>query len=714
MEVTQSKTNFENIPAKLKSFHQWVTYKSKELIKGEKPTKIPIDPKTGKYAKTNDPQTWGSFEDTLKSFSSNGKKLNGIGFVVSNSDPFTGIDLDHCKDPQTGIIEPWALSIVEALNSYGEITPSGTGLRIFVEGKLPETGRKKGNIEAYSSTRFLTVTGNHLEATPTTIEERQKELDSFYQGYFGEHKPQGKTTPQPSGITPGNSTPILSDQEFIEKASQSKGGDRFQKLLMGDFSDHPSWSEADLALCSMLAFWTGNNPAQIDGIFRQSGLMRDKWDEKHFGDGQTYGQHTIQKAIEGTVEVYTPPTRQPFKNSPGPETISSASSQKEVCAPVIRNLDFPRETIGGLAGRFAEVHSAYLESPYSFFVFDYLTCLGNLIGDRVTLVSSIEPQPRFYTVTLGQSGDDRKSEAIKKTLCFFQNTFAKGEFNICQGVGSAEGLALKLGKIEQNPKRLLLAYDEAKAFVSKARIDGSTLLPCVNTFFESNQFHSATKSHDIEIDNAYLSFLAASTQETFEKMWTSDFLDIGFINRLWLVYDHAERRFSIPREVPSSDLEPMRKKLIEILSGIPGAGFKLDINEDAREIFDAWYLSDESHKSPLSKRLDTYGLRLMILLAVNVGASTINAQISENVVKLLQWQLQIRRECDVIDAETNVAKVEELIRRALSKGPLNPRELKQRVHYARYGIYIFQLAIDNLQKGEEVFLERQAKLYCLR
>ena len=381
---------------------------------------------------------------------------------------------------------------------------------------------------------------------------------------------------------------------------------------------------------------------------------------------------------------------------------------------MIPNLEFPRETIGGLAGRFAEVFSEYLESPYSFFVFDFLTCLGNLIGDRVTLASEIAPQPRQYTFTIGPSGDTRKSEAQKKTVKFFSDTFAKGEFNICQGVGSAEGLALKLGKIEQNPKRLLLVYDEAKAFVSKAKIEGSTLLPAVNTFFESNQFHSATKSHDIEIENAYLSLLAASTRETFERMWTSDFLDIGFINRLWLVYDHAERRFSIPREVPSSDLEPLRKKLVEVLSGIPKGGFRLDIDEDAREIFDAWYLSDESHKSPLSKRLDTYGLRLMILLAVNEGASTISAQISENVVKLLQWQLRVRRECDVIDAETNVAKVEELIRRALSKGPLNPRELKQRVHYSRYGIYIFQLALDNLTKGDELFLNRQAKLYCLR
>lgn len=692
------------IPQKLKTRNQWVAWKSQEIVKGQKPTKIPMNP-TGGYAKSDDPKTWGTFEAAINCLN-NGKKLSGIGFVMNYNDPFTGIDIDHCRNPETGLIQPWAMEIIKSINSYTEITPSETGVRIFAEGKLPVNGRKNGNIEAYFSHHYMTVTGNHLEGTPTTIEKCQVEIDSFYQKYFAKDEPHEKGTPKP------NQTPSIDDQELIEKIRQSKQGDKFQKLLNGDFSDYTSWSEGDFALCAMLAFWTANNPTQIDSIFRQSGLIRDKWDEKH---GQlTYGYLTIKKAIEGTTEVYTSAVHTIPKDSVTHDIISSPVSKQEIHQQVIPKLDFPKETIRGLAGRFAEVYSSYLESPYSFFMFNYLTCLGHLIGDQVTLASSIEPQPRQYTVSVGESGDDRKSEAIKRTLGFFQSTFAKGEFNVCQGVGSAEGLAQRFNSLDHNPKKLLLVYDEVKAFVSKARIDGSTLLPCVNTFFESNQFHSATKAHSIEIDNAYLSMLAASTRETFEKMWTPEFLDIGFINRLWLVYDHAERRFSIPREVPSSELEPMRKNLIEVLSAIPKGGFKLPIDEEARGIFDAWYLSEESHKSPLTKRLDTYGLRLMILLAVNEGSSVISAQIAANVVKLLQWQLQVRRECDVIDAETNTAKVEELIRRALSKGPLNQRDLKIRVHYTRYGLNIFQFALNNLQKDEEIYFNRQEKLYCLR
>ena len=694
----------ENIPRELKDLTHWVVWRWEEN-KDDKLTKVPYQSKNPLHlAQSTNSITWSTFKEAIQAYKEcENSSISGIGFVVTDS-PFTGIDLDHCRDAESGDIKPWASEIIRKMKSYNEVTPSKTGIRIWIKGK-PMRGIKKGNIEIYGEGRYFTVTGNRIEGYKV-IESRQNELDELFQSLTMKDEKKSSIP-----IDKSDSCALLSDEEILKKASTAKNGEDFSALYRGESNSYPSQSEADLALCSRLAFWANRDETTIDRLFRGSGLMRDKWDERHYGNGETYGQHTVKTAIEGTIEVYTP---QSSKDSPKTKATSSPLTQKDACAPVIPNLDFPREAIGGLAGQFAEVYSEHLESPYSFFVFDYLTCLGNLIGDRVTLASEITPQPRFYTITIGASGDARKSEAQKKTVRFFLDTFVKGEFNVCQGVGSAEGLAVKINKIEQNPKRLLLVYDEAKSYVNKARIDGSTLLPCVNTFFESNQFHSATKSHDIEIDNAYLSMLAASTRETFEKMWTSDFLDIGFINRLWLVYDQAERRFSIPREVPHSDLELMRKKLIETLGDIPKEGLKLDIDEDGREIFDGWYLSDESHKSPLSKRLDTYGLRLMILLAVNEWASTISAKISENVVKLLEWQLQIRRECDVIDAETNVAKVEELARRALNKGPLNPRNLKIKVNYSRYGIYIFQLAIDNLLKEKEIFLDSKSNLYCLR
>jgi len=384
--------------------------------------------------------------------------------------------------------------------------------------------------------------------------------------------------------------------------------------------------------------------------------------------------------------------------------------KKNETAPAA-SASFPRETIGGLAGEFADLYSTYLESPWSFFACGFLTCLGNLISNRVTLASEIAPQPRLFTVNLGESADDRKSESIKKTVRFFEDTLAQGAFRVCHGVGSAEGLARILGEDSENTKRMILIYDELKAFVSKATIEGATLLPAVNSFFEGNKFQSATKTHSIDLQDVYLSLLAASTLDTFSRMWTPAFLDIGFLNRLWLVRDRGERRFSIPREIPQGEIKSLQRKLGELLRDLSQATAKLPITEDARKVFDEWYFSLDP--GPFSKRLDTYGLRLMIVLAANGKENSITEEIARNVVTLLRWQLDIRRECDPVDAENNIAKMEEMIRRALARGPVEHRELQRMVHYNRYGIFAWKSGIDNLCRSREVFFDPKAKSYSL-
>ena len=122
--------------------------------------------------------------------------------------------------------------------------------------------------------------------------------------------------------------------------------------------------------------------------------------------------------------------------------------------------DFPREAIGGLAGEFADLYSHYLESPWTFFAFNFLTVLGHLIGDRVTLASEISPQPRLFTVCLGESADDRKSESIKRTVRFFEAALIQRSLRLCHGVGSSEGLARILNEDQRGMfERLLQEAD---------------------------------------------------------------------------------------------------------------------------------------------------------------------------------------------------------------------------------------------------------------
>jgi primase-polymerase (primpol)-like protein len=153
-----------NIPAELKDRRQWVAWRYEE--RDGRLTKIPKNPQTGGNASSTEPDTWGSIQEALIATETYG--LDGIGFMFSESDPYAGVDLDSCLNPETGELEPWARRWVDLFQSYTEVTPSGRGLHIILRGKLPEregktgTGRKKGKFEVYDRQRFFTFTGNVL------------------------------------------------------------------------------------------------------------------------------------------------------------------------------------------------------------------------------------------------------------------------------------------------------------------------------------------------------------------------------------------------------------------------------------------------------------------------------------------------------------------------------------------------------------------------
>ncbi len=120
------------------------------------------DPKTGRFAKSTDPSTWGTFDQAWAYYQSHKDGVDGVGFMFAKDDPFIGIDLDHCRNAETGEIQPWALEIVETMNSFTEISPSGQGLHIFVKGELSGDGINTKDVEMYDSKRYFTVTGASL------------------------------------------------------------------------------------------------------------------------------------------------------------------------------------------------------------------------------------------------------------------------------------------------------------------------------------------------------------------------------------------------------------------------------------------------------------------------------------------------------------------------------------------------------------------------
>jgi putative DNA primase/helicase len=292
----------DRIPAELKGHRRWLVWRYELRGQPGKWTKPPFNAVTGHAADTTDPTSWGTFEDALAAYERGG--WDGIGFALGpgNGDPadFVALDLDKCIDPQTEQFQAWAAEVVETLNTYAELSPSGRGIRLIARGEKPGPKCRKGGFEMYDRDRYVTLTGCRLDSAPATVEPRQGALDAVYSKLLGGPgpRPKPRQMTKPAGTATGDTCLNAEDLTLLEKARAAANGEKFGRLWDGDWQgQYPSQSEADLALCGMLAFWTDQDADRVDRLFRHSGLYRPKWDELR-GD-QSYGEKTVAMAVEG-------------------------------------------------------------------------------------------------------------------------------------------------------------------------------------------------------------------------------------------------------------------------------------------------------------------------------------------------------------------------------------------------------------------------------
>lgn len=248
------------IPQELRDLKQWILWRYED--KGaKKPTKVPYSI-NGHPASVDDFKTWSNFDEAFNAFQLGG--YDGIGFVFTDNDPYSFIDLDDCEGNQADLDRQ--IKIHQEFDSYSEISPSGKGLHIIVKGRLPQ-GRRRAHIEVYSSLRYATMTGNVYNNKP--IAEKHELLLMLFE--------QMGSPPKTHSSYTGNEPEKVIDQEIFAQASSAVNGEKFTKLYAGEWSlYYPSQSEADFALIDIIAFYTQNRN-QITRMFRASGLgQRDK------------------------------------------------------------------------------------------------------------------------------------------------------------------------------------------------------------------------------------------------------------------------------------------------------------------------------------------------------------------------------------------------------------------------------------------------------
>lgn len=300
----------ENIPQALRERNQWVNWRFSWDAQRGKWTKTPINARTGKSASSTDAATWCNIGTALDRLESPTGGVDGIGFVFTPQDDLVGIDLDHCLTAE-GEWAPWAASIVEELDSFTEVSPSGQGLHVFVLGRIEdELGSRRGPFECYSQGRFFTVTGHMPTGLDHSldVEERQQALNNVRARMLSRQAPEATSPQKDAQAATGAALPPWKDDlALLEKSFGWKGKAPMNVLWAGQFkaAKYNSQSEADQAFCNHLAFLFQKDAVRMDRAFRESGLMRPKWDTIHV-QGATYGEATLAKAIRDTRNVFTP------------------------------------------------------------------------------------------------------------------------------------------------------------------------------------------------------------------------------------------------------------------------------------------------------------------------------------------------------------------------------------------------------------------------
>lgn len=253
--------NFASIPNELKELKQWCLWKYED-IGAIKPTKVPYG-KEGHKLSVIDPSHWIAFSDAVFIYRAGG--YSGIGFVFTQFDPYAFIDLDATEDQENNNIQ---LKIFKEFNSYSEKSPSGKGLHIIVKGSIPQ-GRKRADVEIYSSGRYATMTGNVFSLKP--VEERHSLLNQLFD--------QMGKPPKAYSNSTLNEPEIINDEEVIRQAANALNGKKFTDLYKGEWHNYypkpaaanQGSSEADFALIDIIAFYTQNRN-QIQRIFFSSEL----------------------------------------------------------------------------------------------------------------------------------------------------------------------------------------------------------------------------------------------------------------------------------------------------------------------------------------------------------------------------------------------------------------------------------------------------------
>lgn len=646
-----SALNVAGIPDELRASPRWVPWAlvlKPDQKAGGTWTKVPLSVKTGRAADCNNPRSWGTLRQCLNMIEAG--TADGVGFCFADSG-LVGFDLDDHRDPATGELSAFAQLVARTFATYAEVSASGTGIKLIGKGAFPNgTPKRVGalGIELFDRGYFC-LTGNRVPDTPAEVADLQPAIDAHLAAIITptgcQLVPQNAagTTPAPEAVATAApapaprpvSVPSVDDIEARVRAHADGA-----RLMDGDMSRHrDDHSAADLALAGMIAFFAGGAPDLIDAVFRRSGLMRSKWDEKHSRDGRTYGALTVAKSLAGKREffVWSEPPKLVF--GPAASSVASAPEQ-EAPWPVMGEAAFH-----GVAGEFVRLVEPNTEADPVALLVQLLAMFGSAAGRKAFVkVERTRHHMNEFVVLVGRSAKGRKgtSEAWPTDLMGeADKTWAKN----CRAGKLASGEALvwalrdpifgmedgeaKCVDEGVEDKRLLITEGEFSAILKIAAKEQNTLSDQLRDAWDSKDLNNKSKGSPCKATAPHVSIIAHTNDSDLKLFLSENAMANGFANRF--LFFAVKRSKSLPfgGRIDEDAFSEVATVVAQRLAYTRAVG-EIVWSDAARALWIAEYdrLSRDRYglAGSLTGRAEAHVLRLAMIYALLDGVSLIDRE----------------------------------------------------------------------------------------
>jgi hypothetical protein len=559
-KLDYARIDVNAIPAELRELPRWVCWRAEEG-KG-KPPKNPHDPALRLNAKCNDPATWSSFDYAHGALNRLPLSVEaGLSFAL-NGDGIVGIDLDDCRNPKTRSIDPWAVKIIERFSSYTEISPSGSGIRIFFRGNLPPQGRHKGNIEVYATGKFLSVTGHTLTTYGATaaVEDRGDELLAWHRETFGPSSTSTKKSSDgPQLIL--NDPPVI-DEDRLSRLFSSKPKARC--IYEGDRNGYASQSEADLALANY-AVRGGLTDQETCDLLVAARINAGEDRAKAVG----YFVTTIAKAREGanSFNGLIPSTASP---PAGPEGGNSVNDLILSIEPALGEAAYH-----GFIGDFLRLVGPLTEATDACVLAHLIPAIGTVIGPDLYAWGGDQQPPRFNTAVVGPTATGRKGTGAVPVRGLMKLAAPDlWEGLPVKGLSSGEGLIVKVADkvighkdcsegIIPVEKRLYVLEPEFSKVLANIGRENNVLSQIMREAYDSGDLATLTVNPR-EASGAHVSITGHITPEELKKRLSKIEMANGFANRFLWFFVRSDKRMPNAEPIPAKDMAAFAGRLRKV------------------------------------------------------------------------------------------------------------------------------------------------------